>query len=447
MKRFITAVFITMLLGVYSNATEFTVTGFIFNYDGTSGTASTPNSFAYFYAYRLGVAGQIAEHINSEQIPPCVSPNKVFAADGSTAAYCSTDVGSSAWDVAPVPIAAGQETRVILEVSSTGNCYTGTEAYVSCVDKTILAAEITAKGMVLPVCGLKLLPAPAIAQEGMTFINISWTGIGLDNIEGYNIYRDEDGNGNYVLISNVPQNKGNLIVYLDNNASLAQGKTYTYKISVRFIWGGGNGAPDYYETAVKSRSSAGAHLLPPTFTITPTGMVSIYSPTWTQTITATSTYTCTMTLTDTPTYTQTSTDTFTATYTATETVTQTFSFTMTLTVTVTPTITVTWTRTATPAATATATIVPALVRERVIVFNNPVRDSRVKLAFLAGGPGPAELDFYNINAELVKKYKINAVGGANEFEADFRGIAPGVYILRINVNGRNLPDRKVAVIK
>jgi hypothetical protein len=135
------------------------------------------------------------------------------------------------------------------------------------------------------------------------------------------------------------------------------------------------------------------------------------------------------------------------TYTATATITRTVTFTQTSTVTVTPTITVTSTATATPAATSTATIVPALVREGVLVFNNPVRDSRVKLAFMAEQAGQAEIDFYNINAEPVKRYKISAVKGANDFEADFHGIAPGIYVIKIHVNGRNLPGRKVAIIK
>ncbi len=450
MKKIIIAFFAAVLFAALSHASEFTVMGFVYNYNGVSGTASTPNSFAYLYAYRLGVAGQIGLHAGGEEIPPCVSPNKIYASDGSTAAYFSFDIGSSDWDVAPVPLSAGQVGRVVLEVSATGNCYAGPESYVGCVDKTILASEMPVTGsggMTYPDCSIRLLPSPDIDSQEAGYIRISWTGIDLDNIESYNIYRDVDSDGNYALIANVAQNRGNQIIYTDNDAALAQGKNYTYKISVRFIWGGGNGAPNYYETFVKSKKSLPAYLLPPTCTVTPTGTAVINSPTCTQTVTQTLTYTDTATLTATPTYTQTSTDTFTTTYTATGTITQTMTYTLTLTVTATPSITKTSTATATPLATLTATIVPALVREGVMVYNNPVRDSRVKLAFMATEAGQAELDFYNINAELVKRYKVSAVKGSNDFEADFHGIAPGVYVVRINVSGRNLPGRKIAIIK
>jgi hypothetical protein len=453
LKKIIVAVIFTALYCTCLKAELFTVTGSVYNYDGAAGSSSTPNSFAFFFGYRIGVAGQIAEHTNGEQAPNCVSPNKIFASNGSIPAFYSTEVGSSAWNLAPGPLAAGQIARVILEVSPTGNCYTGSESYVACASKIILASEIVATGMTLPDCELKLLPAPVVTQMGINYINISWTGIDLDNIGGYNIYRDEDGSGNYVLLSNVTQNRGNIITYSDSDASLSQGKTYTYKISARFVWGGGNGAPDYYETAVKSKKSMAAQLLPPTPTITPTYTVSIYSPTVTETITLTDTQTGTPTLTLTAT--QTNTQTFTQTYTYTGTYTATFTdtltltdtVTMTFTVTPTSTITQTVTQTSTPAATLTPTIVPALLRERLIVFNNPVRDSRVKLAFMADASGQAELDFYSINAERVKRYRINVSAGANDFDADFKGVAPGVYIIRVNVNGRNLPDRKVAVIK
>lgn len=448
MKRVLLTINLILSITVLSiYAAEYTLYGDVFNYDGTSGTAGTPNSFASLNAYREGIAGQIGHQNNGEN---STFPHKIYAATGSDPAYFYTDVGSSDW--ALTPPSAGQVIISVIEVFEPENGWSG-ESYVACTTTVITPADITNSQTNVPPVKLQLLPAPSILVEGTNFITIGWTGLDNDFIIGYTLYRSDDGGINYNPITITGQAKGALISYIDNDPSLSSGITYYYKISVNFDWGGGGGAPEYYETNAKSKASNGAQIYPETSTPT-------YTATYTETPTETFTFTFTETETQTPTYTVTYTFTDTETATITLTETYTFTFSATATETATPsftstmTITATFTYTETPVPTATDT--PALLsdslisnvgKHKVIIFNNPVKNNEIKLGLYSEEAGVAEIYIYNIKAELVKKIYISVMAGVNIINQELNNISSGVYVLNVKINNKNLPLRKISVVK
>ena len=448
MKKIIILGVIIFLFIAEIFSAEYTLDGLVYNYDGTSGTAATPNSFASLNAYREGIAGQIGHQNNGENT---TYPQKIYAADGTSPAYFLTDVGSSDW--ASTPPAVSQVIFAILETGEGQNGWAG-ESYVASTVTVITASDINNGQTTIPAVELKLLPAPSIISEGTNYISVGWTGIDNDFITGYTLYRSDDGGINYNPITITSQNKGGPVFYVDNDPSLSEGVNYYYKISVNFLWGGGNGAPDYYETNVKSKPSSAAHIHPltytPTQTATFTATVTItYTFTHTPTDTATFTFTETFTYTPTHTVTFTETDTKTLTFTYTPTSTETFTLTETRTATFTPTFT------QTPILTATNTPFPQLAQgflekikeNKIILFGQPVKNSIIKIGLFAEQEGIAEIFIFNIKGELVKKFVLTVKAGVNIIEKEKGNMASGIYVVSVKIQNKNLPLKKLVIIK
>lgn len=438
---FITGVIIS-LLNVNIYPAEYTLYGEVYNYDGTSGTAGTPNSFALLNAYREGIPGQIG-HQNNGENPSYL--HKIYAADGSNPAYFFTEIGSSDWALTP-PV-AGQVVISVVETGEPENGWTG-DSYVACTITVITPADIINSQTNMPPVNLELIPAPSIINEGIDYITVGWTGLQNDLIVGYTLYRSDDGGINYNPITVTGQDKGGQILYIDNDPGLGGGITYYYKIAVNFVWGGGGGAPEYYETYIKSKASSGAQIHPATPTPT-------YTPTQTETETSTPTYTYTMTDTYTATATETATETNTLTFTETETNTLTATYTVTHTYTATPsfTYTPTFTETKTPVPSATdtpvlmsQTLISNIEKQKVIIMNNPIKGNKIKIGLYCEEAGIAEIYMYNAKAELVRKIVSSVSSGVNILEDEIKNKSSGIYVLRISVNNKDLPLRKIAVI-
>lgn len=404
MKRYLILGVIIFLVIAEIFSAEYVLDGEVYNYDGTSGTAATPNSFASLYAYREGVSGQIGHQNNGEST---IYPQKIYAADGTSPAYFYTDVGSSDWALTPPAVS-----QVIISVLETGEGQNGWigESYIACTVTVITTSDINNGQTTIPPVELKLLPAPSIISEGTNYISVGWTGIDNDFIIGYTLYRSDDGGINYNSITVTSQNKGGPVFYVDNDPSLSEGINYYYKISVNFLWGGGNGAPDYYETNVKSKPSSAGQIHPLTYTPT-------HTPTYTATFTFSETETFTYTPTYTVTFTETETNTYTFTYTATftETKTNTYTLTDTATFTLTPTFT------QTPVLTETNTPLPQLAQgflekikeNKIILFGQPIKNSKIKIGLFVEQEGIAEIFIFNIKGELVKKFDLTVKDGVN----------------------------------
>ncbi len=453
MKRFLVIIGVIINFAVADIYGEYALYGEVFNYDGTSGTAQTPNSFASLNAYREGIAGQIGNQKNGEDQS---YPNKIYAAAGTVPAYFYTEVGSSAWSLTPP--AAGHVVIAVLETGEPENGWTG-DSYVACTITVITSADIINSQTNLPPVSLKLLPAPSIISEGENSITVGWTGIDNDFITGYTLYRSDDGGNSYNKITVTPQNKGGPVFYTDDDITLSAGVIYYYKIAANFIWGGGGGAPEYFETYIKSKPSSGAQIHPPTATPT---LSATPTETETFTLTHTETYTFTITMTETETATWTETQTYTTTFThtftftATDTDTYTASFTPTMTWTSTLTFTFTSTFTETATLMPTATNTPVLLsdtlilnikKQKVIVVNNPVKGNKIKLGIFSEETGNLEVYIYNIKSELVSKLNTQVVEGVNIVEQQMNNIASGVYVLIMKIDERTLPLRKIAIVK
>lgn len=399
----LTAVIIA-LTGGFAHAAPYFLYGKVFTAAGTTGTAETENSYCGLAAFRAGISGEIGIQNSG---PDPAYPEKIYPAyydNITTPAYAYTDVGSSDWTTAP---AAGQIVTAVYEVYAPRFEWDGS-TYIACTKTTISDSDISGSETDFSDISLELLPAPGIAEEGVDYIKTEWTGIDMGLVTGYTLYRSDDGT-EYSPVTVLAQDRGNLIQYTDDDPLLSSGTTYYYKISANIEWGGGSGALEYYETNAKSPESSGAGLIEP-------------SPT------ATNTLTITVTPFDTPV------------------MTETLTYTITPTLTITPTYTMTCTPTPTATEEYSPMLLSAVEKEKVVVFNNPVRNSMFMAGFEAEEPGSADIYIYNIKGELVQTFFLNAEEGNNIIEKELRK-APGIYVVRVVVNKRNLPLKKLVIIK
>jgi parallel beta-helix repeat protein len=169
--------------------------------------------------------------------------------------------------------------------------------------------------------------------------------------------------------------------------------------------------------------------LPPTPTYTSTASpTSTNSATYTPTFTHTPTGTITPTITNTPTVTPT--PTISATYTSSP------------TVTVTPSVTTTYTSTATEALGAVD-----LRGKRVLSFPNPARDL-IKFLMHLDATTKVELTIYNLAGEQVAYLAEELPAGRGQVIAwNCSAIAPGIYLVRVMMDGEEKEVQKIAVIK
>ncbi len=208
-----------------------------------------------------------------------------------------------------------------------------------------------------------------------------------------------------------------------------------------------------------------------TATVTPTPTASASaSPSPTETLTATATPTGTASPTITPTQTPTSTATLTPTITTTYTVSCTATPTSTVTFTCTPsstfTITLTLppsftathtttpypTETATPTSSLTPTITSTLTAQTVVLspwvgtaFPNPARG---QVKFILPAALASEITVYNLSGERIASVRENqAYTEPHIIVWDCTGIAPGIYVAEVKVDGKCVKRIKFALVK
>ncbi len=400
----------------YGSAGDF-LYGEVYAADGSSGTASTENSYGGLIAYRIGVSGEIATEHADWASHPELTPGQIYLANSDSGTDYPASFNTSVNADWTVPVSAGQEVVAIIQTYS-GQFGWGGDSYCAAA-KGVIAASTPIT--IFHDMQLGKIPRPQAETISSTSVALTWTGMSNDPdnlIMGYTVYRSLSPDGTYEPSTTIaPHTAGGTVTFSDN--AVTMGASYYYKIAVNYEWDGvGNTVPAYV-TLAKSEHSDEVAIPGATKTFTPTNTVS-HTATATQTITQTATTTA--------------------------------SPTFTATVTITSTVTVSPTKTATlqPTATATKTAVPAhsvIIKEKVIVFNNPVKNSVIKVGFMAENDGEAIFEFFGISGELIRKERVNAVKGANIFERKFEKMAPGVYIVKIRVDGRFLPDRKIGFIK
>lgn len=121
----------------------------------------------------------------------------------------------------------------------------------------------------------------------------------------------------------------------------------------------------------------------------------------------------------------------------------------------TPSITPTPSVTSTPSTTPTPLISPQLAgnieKEKLIIFNNPSRNEKIKLGYYSEGYGTAHIYLYNLTGETSYKKSVPVSEGTNIFEDIVSETASGIYVVRVtlDVNDRRitLPLRKLVLIK
>jgi hypothetical protein len=393
----------SLMLAYYACAAPYFILGRLYDADGSTGNSYSANSYASVALFRDGISGQIGRQNNG---PDPSFPNKIYPALYSgvaSTAYCLTDVGSSQW----LSIEnAGQVIRSVYEVQAGMNGW-NESTYLACTTTVINPSDWTNSSTNLHDARLMLLAPPA-ATSYQDRISITFTGINMDDVASYNLYRKELPSGNPVSVAVIPQNRDSVMDFTDRN--VVAGRTYSYNLSVNFAWETGNGDPQIYETTVRSRDSGASLLRLPTFTITPTAIMTV---------------------------------------------------TATITETATEEMTLTTTQTAVPTATITQTLASEnadaeklkenLIREKLVVFTNPMKDNKIKLGFYSERNGKALIYLYNLSAESAEKFTVDVKEGVNVVEQVLKDLSSGLYAVRVTIKYSDseitLPVRKVAVIK
>lgn len=180
----------------------------------------------------------------------------------------------------------------------------------------------------------------------------------------------------------------------------------------------------------------------PILTATPTSSITVTATmTTTSTISPTSTSTTSMTVTPIVT----ATPSTTATPTSTISPTSTASSTITATATATPIVTDTPVTTATPTATNTVFGYDS-TKKRVIPYPQPARE-QVAFSIPEWQTGKLEIVIYNTFGELVTKITEFSSNQSGHPVWQTTGISPGLYMIRIYVDGQLITSTKVAILK
>ncbi|HPI02720.1 MAG TPA: T9SS type A sorting domain-containing protein [Candidatus Goldiibacteriota bacterium] len=375
--------------------------GRLYDAAGNSGNADSENSFASVALFREGILGQVGRQNNG---PDAAYPEKIYPAGHSninTPAYCFTDVGSTDWlDTVNPP----QKVRAVFQVMNGVNGWHG-GTFVGTSLTDIKPSDMPGSKTELKDTILIKLEAPSIVSSDNNGVSIKWIGLSYQDITGYGIYRYNQTDGIIEKAADVQQSAGMEINYEDTG--VIPGKSYRYMISVKFAWGGGS-APADYETFVRSASSEAVYIPEPSPTVTLTATV-------------------------------------TGTYTVTETITPTFTITLTPVITATPTIT------PTSEAENEEILRNNIIKERLIIFTNPVNDNMLKIGFAADCDCAVSAYLYNINGEAAQKFVLAAEKGANVEELILKELSSGLYIIAITLDCGDkkitLPKRKFVIVK
>lgn len=174
-------------------------------------------------------------------------------------------------------------------------------------------------------------------------------------------------------------------------------------------------------------------------------LVVVPTPTPTSTASPTATPTATISATSTVTPTSTASPTATPTHTVSPTVTQ------TATLSPTPTISATFTASSTASPTSTPTAALGLAGfdlggRRALAFPQPARD-RVQFVVGLAAAGKVEVQLFNLAGERVAVLQDNLAAGVQALDWDCPDAAPGIYLARILVDGKEYATLKVALVK
>jgi hypothetical protein len=204
--------------------------------------------------------------------------------------------------------------------------------------------------------------------------------------------------------------------------------------------------PTMTPTATLTSTATETATITPTITATATLSVT---PTVTMTATVTKTATQTATLTSTATRTPTSTSTPVDTRTVTSTLTPTSTATPTITPSVSLTQTVTATRISTPSSTPTARNPWAdmdMTGKLFLAYPNPARE-QVRFLVSPGRSVRVKITVLNANGERVGTVEDILPAGPGVVVWHCQDVAPGIYLARIFLDGREIGKTKVAVVR
>lgn len=385
MKKILAAIILVLSFGACLTAgSPYFIFGKIYDADGGTGTASSANSFASVSIFREGIKNEIGEQNNG---PEPGFPKKIYPAlyNGlNITAYTYTDTGSSYWSSSP---ALNQKVIAVFESVNGKNGYTG-ETMIGVSSCVITAADINKSETILPDTKLYALLPPYFDGYSQGVLRIKWQAVNASRLVSYTVWRKGNNDADFEKIGITDINE-----YMDTN--VIDGENYVYAVSANILWGGGNGAADYFITS-RSRGSNIMTAAYPTPTYTATVSLNTCTPTFTNTVINTAT--------------------------------------------------------PTPALNPFDEERKKNIREnKLIAFGNPVKGNVLKLGIYAEKNCHASISLFNMNAEKTDNFRIELKKGENITERLIDKLASGVYLIEVSLDYgdkvETLKKIKVAVIK
>lgn len=80
-------------------------------------------------------------------------------------------------------------------------------------------------------------------------------------------------------------------------------------------------------------------------------------------------------------------------------------------------------------------------------MDSQLKNSKIKIGLFVEQEGIAEIFIFNIKGELVKKFDLTVKDGVNIVERKVDNLASGVYIVNAKIQNKNLPLKKLVIIK
>ncbi|MFA5104306.1 MAG: IPT/TIG domain-containing protein [Candidatus Margulisiibacteriota bacterium] len=264
--------FATAVIAAPAISADFYPSGYVYNFNATSGESATPNSYGTAHIFRRSIASQIASSIYG---------GDYFVA-GATAARFEVNTDTP-WTTGA---SAGQNATVIVETLRGVNGYSGDLDYVGAINHTITSQDLLngyflfdSQGSVLYNAYIQPIPTPESKSKTENTIIISWEGIAtsdassnlVNSAETYAVYYSTSPTGLFTFEGTATHVSGE-VTYTHSGVSSAN--TYYYKLKMRYAWPGNT--PTYYETTAESSTSEGIRPL------TPSPVVSGIAPSVTQ---------------------------------------------------------------------------------------------------------------------------------------------------------------------
>lgn len=220
----------------------------IYQPDGSAGTPLTANNYGKVFIFRNNIAGLGGVAVKNQSY---------FPSDSGSPAYSFKDMSRDWGDISPKE---GDVVKGIVEVINGENGYTGID-YIGASDSAISKKDLSRACVQLPDVSIQPIPSPEIKSKTAGLIALGWKGLKdfKDRlIESYVLLRAESADGKYSEIGSLKCEKGkNNYEWLDNKG-LTIGKTYYYKLKLRFSWKANT--PPFYETKGSSVVCGGIKL-------------------------------------------------------------------------------------------------------------------------------------------------------------------------------------------